>query len=208
MSDMSIEMMKIADVALNLLIFVITGVIVVRFFRKEGKWAPERGRFAFRFFTTQSNVLCACGALLTAAFLLSGDVPRWAWTLKYVGTAAVTVTMLTVLFFLWPVIGKEGPKVLLTGSDLFLHLINPLLAIASFCFFEKRGMSFLWSLWGMVPVLVYGQHYLYRIVCAPEGKRWDDYYRFNQQGKWPLAFFLMVLGTFLICMGFLAAQNA
>ena len=60
---MSIEMMKIADVALNLVIFLITLVIVVRFFRKEGKWAPERGRFAFRFFTTQSNVLCACAAL-------------------------------------------------------------------------------------------------------------------------------------------------
>ena len=113
---MSIETMKAVDIALNLVIFVITLVLVAGCFRKDGKWAPERGRYGFRFFTTQSNVLCACASLLTAVFLLSGDLPRWAWTLKYAGTAAVTVTMLTVLFFLWPSIGKDGPKVLLTGS--------------------------------------------------------------------------------------------
>ena len=205
---MSMDMMKAADIALNLAIFVITLVLVAGCFRKDGKWAPERGRYAFRFFTTQSNVLCACASLLTAVFLLSGDLPRWVWTLKYAGTAAVTVTMLTVLFFLWPSIGKDGPKVLLTGGQLFLHLITPLIAIASFCLLEKRGMSFPRSLWGMVPVLAYGPHYLYRIRFAPEGKGWEDFYGFNKQGKWPVAFALMVLGTFLICMGFLAAQNA
>ena len=196
------------DIILNLLIFAITLVIVVSFFRKDGQWAPDRGKFAFRFFTCQSNVLCAAAALLMAAAQLAGNVPRWIWTLKYVGTAALTVTMLTVFFFLWPSIGKDGPKKLLSGRDLFLHMITPLLAIVSFCLPEKRGMSFLWSLWGLLPTALYGLFYLYRVIYAPEGKRWEDYYGFNKQGKWPAAFAIMLAGSFAICMLFMLAQNS
>ena len=199
--------MNVLDLILNILIFAITLVLVIRFFRKDGRWAPERGRFAFRFFTCQSNVLCACAALLTAACGMAGRLPRWVWVLKYMGTVAVTVTMLTVFLFLWPSLGKDGPKKLLTGSDLFMHLITPLMAIVTFCVYERQGMSFAQSLWGMVPLIVYGQHYLYRIICAPEEKRWDDYYGFNKQGKWPAAFAIMVAGAFVLCLAFWKVQN-
>ena len=195
------------DVVLNLLIFLITAALLVLFFRKDGRWAPERGKYAFRFFTCQSNILCAISALLMAVSQLTGNVPQWIWTLKYTGTAAVTVTMLTVFLFLWPSIGKGGLKRLLAGYDLFMHLITPLLAVLSFCLLEKQGMSFLRSLWGLLPVVLYGQHYLYRILYAPEGKRWDDFYGFNKQGKWPVAFSFMLAGTFAVCILFMLAQN-
>ena len=135
-------------------------------------------------------------------------MPRWIWTLKYAGTAAVTVTMLTVFLYLWPSIGKDGPKKLLSGKDCFLHLITPLLAIISFCLLEKRGMSFLRSLWGLLPTALYGLHYLYRVIYAPENKKWEDYYGFNKQGKWPAAFVMMLAGTFAICMLFMLVQNS
>ena len=199
--------MRTADVILNLLIFLITAVIVAGFFRKDGQWTPERGKKAFRFFTCQSNVLCAAAALLTAASALSGTVPEWIWILKYMGTAAVTVTMLTVFLFLAPSVGKDWVKVLLTGFDLFMHLLTPLMALVSFCVFEKRGMTFPQSLWGMLPVALYGPLYLYRILYAPEEKRWNDFYGFNKAGKWPAVFTAMVAGTFLMCMGLMALQN-
>lgn len=199
--------MNVLDLILNILIFGITLVLVVRFFRKDGKWAPERGRFAFRFFTCQSNVLCAAAALLAAVSGAAGSLPRWVWVLKYMGTAAVTVTMLTVFLFLWPSLGKGGLKKLLSGFDLYMHLITPLMAIVSFCVFERQAMSFAQSLWGMVPVIVYGQHYLYRILYAPEDKRWDDYYGFNKQGKWPVAFGIMMAGAFALCLVFMKVQN-
>ena len=199
--------MQIADVVLNLVIFLVTLVIVTGFFRKDGKWCPERGKFSFRFFTCQSNVLCAAASLLCAVTLLRGGIPDWVWTLKYMGTAAVTVTMLTVFLFLWPSFGKGALKKLLSGFDLYMHLLTPLAAILSFCVFEKRGMTFAQALWGMVPVVLYGPFYLYKILYAPEKKRWDDFYGFNRQGKWPVAFSCMVAGTFLVCMAFLAAQN-
>ena len=199
--------MMTADWFLNILIALITLIIVVSFFRKEGQWVPERGKFALRFFTTLSNMLCAAASLLTALAINAGGIPEWIWMLKYIGTAAVTVTMLTVLFFLAPTFGKGALKVLLSGTDLFMHLITPLLALVSFCVFEKRGMTFCQSLWGMLPVVLYGPVYLYKILFALPEKRWDDFYGFNKQGKWPIAFAGMVLGTFLICMGIMALQN-
>ena len=199
--------MMTADWFLNILIALITLIIVVSFFRKEGQWVPERGKFALRFFTTLSNMLCAAASLLTALAINAGGIPEWIWMLKYIGTAAVTVTMLTVLFFLAPSFGKGALKVLLSGTDLFMHLITPLLALVSFCVFEKRGMTFCQSLWGMLPVVLYGPVYLYKILFALPEKRWDDFYGFNKQGKWPVAFAGMVLGTFLICMGLMALQN-
>ena len=199
--------MMTADWFLNILIALITLIIVVSFFRKEGQWVPERGKFALRFFTTLSNMLCAAACLLTALAINAGGIPEWIWMLKYIGKAAVTVTMLTVLFFLAPSFGKGALKVLLSGTDLFMHLITPLLALVSFCVFEKRGMTFCQSLWGMLPVVLYGPVYLYKILFALPEKRWDDFYGFNKQGKWPVAFTGMVLGTFLICMGIMALQN-
>ena len=199
--------MMTADWFLNIGIALLTLIIVVSFFRKDGQWVPERGKFALRFFTTLSNLLCAAACLLTALAINAGGIPEWIWMLKYIGTAAVTVTMLTVLFFLAPTFGKGALKVLLSGTDLFMHLITPLLALVSFCVFEKRGMSFGQSLWGMLPVVLYGPVYLYKILYALPEKRWDDFYGFNKQGKWPIAFTGMVIGTFLICMGIMALQN-
>ena len=195
------------DIVLNTLIFGITLVLIVRFFRKDGQWAPERGKAAFRFFTSQSNALCAAAALVTAVFRLRGEVPYWAWILKYTGTAAVTVTMLTVFFFLAPSVGKDWVKVLLKGQEFFLHLLTPLLALVSFCVFEKQGMTFPESLWGLLPVALYGPLYLYKTVYAPEGKRWNDFYGFNKTGKWPLSFAAMFAGTFAVCAGIMALQN-
>ncbi|MBR6165170.1 MAG: hypothetical protein IKQ45_04465 [Clostridia bacterium] len=193
-----------ADMVLNASIFLVTFAIVVfRFFRRDRRWDIQRGKYALRFFTSQSNILCAAAALLMCFFPQN----RFVWLLKYTGTAAVTVTMLTVFLFLAPSIGKGGLRQLLKGSDLFLHLIAPLLALVSFCVFEKRGMSFALSLAGMLPVVLYGPWYLYKILYAPEEKRWDDFYGFNKGGRWPVTFAMMTVGTFLICMGLLALQN-
>ena len=85
------------DVMINLVIVGVTLFLVIWFARKDGKWEPNRVRKAFRFFTCQSNVLCAVSALMMAAAQLAGSVPRWVWTIKYMGTAAVTVDRKSVV---------------------------------------------------------------------------------------------------------------
>ena len=187
---------------LNVLIFAITAILVLRIIRKDGKWDIQRAKGAFRFFTVQSNVFCAAAALCLALF----PSARWAWLLKYVGTAAVLVTLLTVFLFLAPSMGSLLP--LLKGNDFFMHLTTPLMAVVSFSFFEKKGMGFGAALLGMLPVVVYGLWYLYKIIYAPADKRWDDFYGFNKGGKWPVTFTSMMLGGFAVCMLLMGLQNA
>ena len=193
------------DWFLNTIIALLTLIIVVSFFRKDGQWVPERGKFALRFFTTLSNILCAVACLLMSVMMNAGKVPEWIWMLKYIGTAAVTVTMLTVFLFLGPSMGGYGE--LLKGRDFFLHLLTPLLALLSFCVFEKRGLSFRAAMWGLLPVVLYGALYLYKVVYAPAERRWEDFYGFNRGGKWPVAFAAMLLGGFLICLALMFLQN-
>ena len=200
--------MKLSDIILNLAIVLATPLLLIRFWRRTGRQDREKFRAAFRFFTVLSNILCSVTALVMLVALLAGAVPEWVWILKYIGTAAVTVTMLTVFLFLAPSVGKDWYDVLLKSlGDLFMHLLTPLMALVSFCVFERRGMTFPRSLFGLLPVALYGPVYLYHILYAPEGKRWKDFYGFNRGGKWPAAMTGMLIGTFLMCLGIMALQN-
>lgn len=156
--------------------------------------ASPRGKL-FRFFTTLSNLLLALSSAAVLACSVS-PLPLWAVVLKYAGTCAVTVTMLTVLLFLGPV--SQGWKGLLTGLELILHLICPLLALVSFIFFEKTDMPAWTIAVGAAPVALYGLLYGYKVVMAPEERRWEDFYGFNRGGKWALSYVLMLLATALI----------
>ena len=198
-----------ADIVLNVLVFLATAVLVLSFPRKDGQWYPERIKKAFRFFTCQSNAFCAAACLAEAVSALCGDIPEWIWMLKYIGTAAVTVTMLTVFLFLAPGIGKGWAGILLmhTVSDFFMHLLTPLAALFSFCLLEKRGMSFVQALAGMLPVILYGILYIYKTQFALEGKRWEDFYGFNRNGRMLISALGMTAGTFSVCMMLMAFQN-
>ena len=151
----------------------------------------------------QSNAFCAVAALL---FVVSGGA-GWAWILKYVGTAAVIVTMVTVFVFLAPT-SEGGLWPLLKDFNFFMHFLTPVLAIVSFSAFEKRGMDFGTAMLGVLPVLFYGIWYLYKAVFDQrEEKKWDDFYGFNRGGKWKIAFAAMLVGAFLISLGLWALQN-
>lgn len=189
------------DFFLNALIVLITAYLILRFFRSDGVWTPAKLKLAFRYFTVQSNVFCAFAALLTCLF----PAAPWSWLLKYVGTAAVAVTMLTVLLFLGPSLGSY--RELLTGADFYMHLVTPLLALLSFCLLERRGMALPLALTGLIPVILYAVLYAYKILLAPKERAWEDFYGFNKSGKWYLSVLAMLTGTFLICLGLMAIQN-
>ena len=190
--------MRTLSVVLNALIFIATLVLDILLFRKEGKWSLKDGRASFRFFTIQSNTLCGFAAMLMVFAGLRGAVPPWILLLKYLGTAAVTVTLLTVFFFLAPTQG--GLKPLLEGGSLYYHLLGPLLAIVSWCFLEKGCRGFGYHLLGLIPTALYGILYLRKVVFVPEAERWEDFYGFNRGGKWKVGFSAMIVGTLVICV--------
>ena len=191
-------MLRLLSILCNLMIFCSTLAIIIGFCCREGRWDREKCRTIFRYFTCQSNVLCAIAAGLMAVSQLFGTTPWIIWMLKYMGTVSVTVTLMTVLLFLGPTMG--GYKELMAGANLYLHLIGPILAIISFCFCEKGNMDIPTALWGLVPVMAYGLLYLYKVIYAPPEKRWEDFYGFNRGGKWPISYAAMITATVIICM--------
>ena len=187
---------QIIDIVLNLIVIVNMIFFTIMSFKKDGEWKLQNGKRSIKYFTFLSNVHLAIASLLTILFPRSFIV----WMLKYTGTAAVTVTMITVLVFLGPAIGY---KKVLTGRELWMHLINPLIAIVTFTILERRGLPFVYSLFGILPVILYGILYYYKVlVVKNEEKKWDDFYGYNKGGKWYISIILMLVGTFAICMAY------
>ena len=160
---------------------------------RHTKRAPLK--VVLRFFTALSNLLCAAAALAVAVCRLCGTLPYAVGVFKYVGTAAVTVTLLTVVCFLGPTIGY---KRMFSGPDLWLHLVCPALAIASLLLWDKPDMPFWTILLGVLPVLLYGVVYIYRVLYAPETRRWEDFYGFNRGGRWKLSYAAMLVGSLIV----------
>lgn len=193
--------MRTLSILLNLEIVLSTLIgSYMRLRPRNGRTTAERASAFFRFFTTLSNELAAFAALLILAASLAapGAVPRGIFLLKYASTAAVTVTFLTVLFFLGPLFGYRN---LMKGSEFFFHLVNPLCAVLSFCFCERfYPLTVPEMLLGLLPTVLYGAVYFRQVVLLGEEKGgWPDFYGFNRGGHWKLSMALMFLGTLLIC---------
>ena len=159
-----------------------------------------------KYFTVLSNILCGASAAVMVIRRLCGPVYDSTILLKLTGTAAVTVTLLTVLFFLGPAVGY---KRLLSGPDLWLHLICPVLAVMSWLLWDKNPSALksvechlpFWTvLVGWSPVVIYGCLYLWKVIYAPPEKRWEDSYGFNKGGRWPVSFVAMMAGGFLVSL--------
>ena len=158
-------------------------------------WRHSRNsslRQVLHYFTALSNLLCGAGCLAVTVCRIAGPVPQGVLALKYVGTVSVTVTMLTVLVFLGPTIGYRK---LMSGPDLHLHLVCPMLALITYLIWDKPRLSFGP---GMLPVAAYGALYLKKVLYTQGDGKWGDFYGFNRGGKWPLSLALMLLGTFLL----------
>lgn len=191
----------LVSVILNAAIVVCVVWSVITELKKVEAWGV-----LFRFFTTLSNVLLALSSAVLLVCSLWGELPVWAVMLKYAGTAAVTVTMLTVLLFLGPV--SHQWKLLLTGPQLLLHLICPILALVSFIFFENTALPLWTVILGVLPVLLYGAVYCRMVVYAPEERRWDDFYGFNSTGKWVPSMVLMLIAAAVIAFAVFFAHAA
>ena len=169
---------------------------VVAMFALVRRTPQEKLPESFRYFTVLSNLFCALTALILLLCELFGTMPAWAVVLKYMGTAAVAVTICTVFFYLLPATRDFG-VMLGHWPELVMHLITPVLAIFSFLCFEKGDMT-AWAIpLGVLPVLLYGWLYLDRVVVA---RAWPDFYGFNKNEKWKLSFSLMAAGTVVIAV--------
>lgn len=141
----------------NLAITALVAIGVVGFFVPMFGEVPVQ---PFLYFTVLSN--CFIGVLAFIGVFVYFNViardkpviPMWYQVLKLIANASLGITILTVFLFLLPTTGDV--KVLFGGSNLFFHIIVPILSIASYGFFEIHNkMKWRYTLLGILPVIAY-----------------------------------------------------
>lgn len=197
---------------LNIIIVLGTVFVVLRYCRTDdGKHTWERGSWKFRFFTTDSNVFSGIAALIMIPFEIralasGGSIPLVPLMIKYMATVAVSLTFVTVLFFLGP---TQGYKEMYSGTSFFVHFLGPVLAFISFCFLERGiNLSSFSFIFGMIPMVLYAILY-YRMVLVkgPLNGGWEDFYGFNVKDRWKISLAIMLIATLILSIAVLMIHN-
>lgn len=165
----------------------------------------------FRFFTVDSNMFMGIMALIYAIYefkVIKGtkkDIGKRVRLLKYMATVSVSLTFIVVFSYLGP-ITKGGIILLLKNSNLFFHLIIPVLSIINMVLFERSNkLQFKDTIYGILPTVLYAIYYMTNVLIHMEsGKVVPDYdwYYFVQNGVWTAAIVIpiMLLITFIIAL--------
>ena len=146
-----------------------------------------------RFFTVESNIFVGIISLIFAINeinVMKGkkkEISKRNYILKLMATTAVGLTFFVVFAYLGP-IATTGISSLLMNSNLFFHLIIPVLSILNFVLFEKTDkINFKCTFYGIVPTAIYGYYYLFNVLIHMENGIVSpiyDWYWFVQYGVW------------------------
>lgn len=196
----------------NVLIVALVSYSMSTFFMVGGEGNMEVFGFkCFRYFTVLSNVFASIASLIYLIYNIINlskktyHVPFSVLLLKYMGTVSVTVTFLTVIFFLGPTLGYG---LMFEGVNLFLHAIVPILAIVSLALFEvNERIEIKYTISGLIPTFLYSIIYIIMVVII---KKWDDFYGFTFGGKnylIPVSIIMMYSATFVISLGLIVLHN-
>ncbi len=192
-------------------VLVIAGLVIMFNFNPEGNELVSHGVENFKYFTVLSNVFWGLVAFSQLSFdilsvvsdkKIEGLESRFR-TAKLIATTAVGLTFFTIAFFLWPVYKLPGMYI---GSNLFFHLIVPLLAMVDFVLLEgEEKIPFKVTFIAIIPTFLYACFYLANILINGVGKWPDtnDWYGYLNWGYigGAVIFVLTILVTWLMaCM--------
>ena len=203
----------IISLILNILIFIMvtlgTVFMITGFkFMSDIKLLDSSGISLFKYYTVDSNVLVGLASLILIIFeclFLNKKItkiPKFVYIIKYISTVAVVLTFLVTLFYLAPSFGKDF-WLLYQNSNLFFHLLVPIVSFVSFAFFEKIDLNFKYTLCGVSTMILYGIYYASNIfINQVNGKVLPqyDWYGFAKSGTKSIfiVFPIMILITYLI----------
>lgn len=205
------------SIFMNVLIFVLSLISTIfmlvgfRFMGDDIVFAATKIE-AFKFYTVDSNILMGLVALFFACLELKkilgkiDEIPTYAYVLKLVGTVGVTLTFLTTVLYLGPII-STGFLSLFKNSNLFYHLVIPILSIITFVLFENTDkLKLKHTFIGIVTMVIYSIFYTLSVVLHIEnGKviQGYDWYGFVRNGLSSVYIVtpVMLLFTYLISFG-------
>ena len=144
MSKRSKVLNLISLVSNALIILFVCGAFVWSFFQKAEGELLSKGITSLKYYTVLSNLLLGVSAIPMLIFSVQnakkGEIktPLWAIVLKFAAVVATTITFLTVVVVFIPLAIKEGHSwlSLFSETNLFNHLITPLVGLLGFCLCE------------------------------------------------------------------------
>ena len=135
-----------------------------------------------KFFTVDSNMLMGIVSFIFVIKeykILNGEkvsITLYDYILKLVSTTAVALTFFIVFAYLGP-ISEHGILSMIMNSNLFFHLLIPVLSIIDFILYEKNDLiKFKYTLFGIIPTFIYGIYYFSQVIIFE--KPAFDLYRF------------------------------
>ncbi len=167
----------------------------------------EMGTNLFVYYTELSNILAliASGAYCVSSVMALTRgccMPFWVHVLRYVANAAVTLTMLVVLFVLIPTLG-DPLWLLFSGSMLFHHTLCPILSVLSFLLFEKehsRNLKMKHTLYAMIFTAVYGIVFIILNICKAFVGPYPFLHVYEQPVYMSVVWCVVIFGgAYLIC---------
>ncbi|MBP5607879.1 MAG: hypothetical protein J6X66_06390 [Lachnospiraceae bacterium] len=177
---------------------------LIMFFNTEESMLTSKGFINLKYFTTLSNIFAAIVAVIwTVNYLNKKDEDKMRiW--KLMSASAVGLTFTVVLTFLGPLYGFGTMYV---GSNFFLHMLVPLMAMAEFLIFNDKKISIKKNTGVIAAPLIYGTVYLVNTII--NGKKGNDIYGFLNWG-YPvgiLIFGMICIATYLIGLLLIALNN-
>lgn len=91
------------------------------------------------FYTIDSNIFLLISAVL---YLISRkNIPYIVHLAKYSSTVSVLITLLVVLFALYPLSNFDFQFMFLSGPNLLMHVLCPIIALISFLLFGENSLE-------------------------------------------------------------------
>ena len=190
---------KLASAALNFLIVYFETIAVPM------SWAMG-GTIMFTMYTELSNIFNGAVCLLVGLWQLGcvftgRELPLWLKRLKFISTSCLAMTFLTVVIVLAPMYedGNGWYIMLFTGSMLYHHFLNPVLAILSLMLFERLPRLSLGQVWwALVPTVLYGLYDLHGNITGTIDGPYPFMRVYDQTIPETLTWFAIILGTDLL----------
>lgn len=200
-----------------IVIFVLASTLMMAF-KGQGTLA-SKGVEMFKYYTVDSNILMGIVALIKIYFDIEitlgkiQKVPLWTHLLYFVGVVALSVTFLTVVFFLAPMEIVHGGSYFdsFKYANTFMHLLTPILSVLGFLLFERnRKMNICWSLLPVSSVFIYAIYYLIQLFIHDSfGKSEYDWYGFTTSPiPWPVFLLVMIGASYLVSLGLFYASGS
>ena len=164
------------------------------------------GEQTLTFYTENSNLFSAAVCLLVAvcqvwALFTGRELPLWLKRLKFISTSCLAMTFLTVVIILAPMYedGNGWYIMLFTGSMLYHHFLNPVLAILSLVLFERLPRLPLRQVWwALVPTILYGLYDLHGNITGAIDGPYPFMRVYDQTIQETLMWFTIILVTNLL----------